>query len=105
MIFYKEKVYQLISGKILVEQRNIKETSKSQLVEALGNLLIAKFRWNFNTILARERCTLNWNKPVAMFVNLMRRLNKEAVAMTVEVSYRVLTLRFWREGYFLEKIQ
>ena len=44
MIFYKEKVYQLISGKILAEQRNIKETSKSQPVEALGNLLIAKFR-------------------------------------------------------------
>ena len=44
MIFYKKKVYELISAKAPVGKRNIKEIFKSRLVEALGNLLIATSR-------------------------------------------------------------
>ena len=53
MIFYKKKVYQVISGKILVGEKNIKQRLNSQLVEALGDLLTGKFRWNYNNILKR----------------------------------------------------
>ena len=50
-------------------------------------------------------------KPVAVFVNLMRGFNKEAMSMTEDFSYcvliilrRVLTLFFRGKGYFLEKL-
>ena len=44
VILYKKKVYELMSAKVLVRQRSIKERFKAQLVGALRNLLIAKFR-------------------------------------------------------------
>ena len=100
-----------MSAKVLIGQRNIKESFKSQLVGALRNLLIEKFRWNFNTVLARYHCTLILKKPVAVFVNLRWVFDKEAVSMTVYVSYwvliilrRVLTLFFLGESYFLENL-
>ena len=37
-MLYKKKVYELMSAKVLVEPRNIKDILRSQLVEALRNL-------------------------------------------------------------------
>ena len=65
---------------------------------------VQNFRWKSSTIIAREHCTLNWKKPVAVFLNWMRRFNKEAASMPVGISYWMLTLCFWREGYFLENL-